>query len=162
MVTIPGFPTYAISKDGKIVNVKRNTPIKLSLGNRGYYQVRLWKKGKGYTKTVHRLVCIVFHGPPTKGKDNVCHNNGNRLDNRAENLRWGSGSDNAHDSILHGTKYVAKGEDAGRAILTNEEVLEIRKLYESRTSTQKELAGIFKVSKSSIYYIVNYINWKHI
>ena len=53
----------------------------------GYMGVTLWKEGKPSSKKVHRLVLEAFSGPCPVGME-ACHNNGDRLDNRRENLRW--------------------------------------------------------------------------
>ena len=43
---------------------------------------------------VHRLVCEAFHGPPPAPNSVVIHLNENGLDNRAENLQWGTQKEN--------------------------------------------------------------------
>lgn len=68
----------------------------------GYAKVRLWVNGRRLTCSVHRLVCAAFHGKPAAGLD-ACHNDGDRLNNRADNLRWGSRSENNLDAVAHGT-----------------------------------------------------------
>jgi hypothetical protein len=50
-------------------------------------------KGVGNVK-VHRAVCSAFHGPPPDEKCVVIHVNENGLDNRPENVRWGSQKEN--------------------------------------------------------------------
>lgn len=49
-------------------------------------------RGKNYK--VHRLICEAFHGPAPEGKPVVLHLNENSLDNRPENLRWGTQKEN--------------------------------------------------------------------
>lgn len=56
-------------------------------------RVSLWKDGKCKEWLVARLVAITFLGFP-KESDTVNHKNGNRLDNRIENLEWLSLADN--------------------------------------------------------------------
>lgn len=43
---------------------------------------------------VHRLVCEAFHGPPPSPSHIVIHLNEDGIDNRSENLRWGTQKEN--------------------------------------------------------------------
>jgi hypothetical protein len=49
-------------------------------------------KGKNYK--IHRLICEAFHGKPPFKKAVVIHINEDALDNRAENLKWGTQKEN--------------------------------------------------------------------
>lgn len=60
-------------------------------------RVSLWKDGKCKSWLVARLVAITFLGEP-KYKATVNHKDGNRLNNKIENLEWLSLADN----IRHG------------------------------------------------------------
>ena len=51
---------------------------------------------------VHRLVALAFLGQPPVGKYLVRHLNGDKRDNRVENLAWGDDADNMADSLLQG------------------------------------------------------------
>lgn len=57
-------------------------------------RVNLWKNGQHKDWLVARLVAITFLGKPTAEENTVNHKNGNRLDNRLENLEWLSIGDN--------------------------------------------------------------------
>lgn len=52
----------------------------------------LMYRGKNYK--MHRIICKAFHGPPPEGKNVVIHINENALDNRPENLKWGTQKEN--------------------------------------------------------------------
>jgi len=56
-----------------------------------YYGINSSKFG---TMKVHRLVCEAFHGEPPSAKSVVLHLNENALDNRPENLKWGTQKEN--------------------------------------------------------------------
>lgn len=43
--------------------------------------------------SVHRLVCIAFHGKPSEGMQ-VNHKDGNKLNNHKDNLEWVTASEN--------------------------------------------------------------------
>lgn len=49
-------------------------------------------RGKNYK--VHRLICEAFHGEAPSGAHVVIHINEDALDNRPENLRWGTQKEN--------------------------------------------------------------------
>lgn len=83
--------------------------ISATVNHYGYLKVSLHAEGVRKTVLVHRLVCRSFHGVPPPGKELALHGNGNKKDNRASNLRWGSSADNAADSISHGTHPCLRG-----------------------------------------------------
>lgn len=58
------------------------------------YRVSLWKDGKHKDFLVARLIATTFLENLINTKMTVNHKNGNRLDNRVENLEWLSLSDN--------------------------------------------------------------------
>lgn len=71
-------------------------------GDRKHVSVTLTRPGLISYRQVHQLVAEAFHGPRPAGKV-VRHLNGKGHDNRAENLLWGTNSENQSDSMRHGT-----------------------------------------------------------
>lgn len=53
-----------------------------------------WRMRHIGTVKVHRAVCEAFHGPAPFPRAVVIHINENALDNRPENLRWGTQKEN--------------------------------------------------------------------
>lgn len=104
-----GFPDYYVSNLGRIMSTKFTKPRIMKLGSdpSGYPSVQLCHNNVIRVRRVHRLVAIAFYGPPQKGQE-VRHLNGNKADNRLENLSWGSQSENALDRVRHGTHQWAK------------------------------------------------------
>lgn len=58
------------------------------------YRITLWKNGKPKTLLVARLVATTFLEDLIDTNMTVNHKNGNRLDNRVENLEWLSRAEN--------------------------------------------------------------------
>ena len=93
---IESFENYEASNKGRIrrsAKIKGNNDtgsegiLKECIRKDGYAQLTLSVNGVHSTHLVHRLIAEAFYDHP-KGKDTVHHVNGNRGDNRAENLVW--------------------------------------------------------------------------
>lgn len=108
--------TYEISSEGNLRSLDRvvggprgdrtwkGRPVKGVVGSGGYRRAALCRGERKRYVTFHALVLETFIGPRPEGM--VCrHLNGNPLDNRLENLRWGTPEENAQDSIAHGTHH---------------------------------------------------------
>jgi hypothetical protein len=59
----------------------------------GYIEVSLYKNGVGKNRSVHRLVAVAFI-PNPENKLEVNHINGDKVDNRVENLEWNTRTEN--------------------------------------------------------------------
>lgn len=156
---IPGFEgLYDVSSDGDVFSFKTSRLLKVCIGSAGYPQVDLCRQGKRRTYAIHQLVAAAFLGGRPDGMV-VCHNDGDKMNNRPENLRIDSQTENNRDKIIHGT--IAVGEKNSKAKLTADSVVEIRRLAASGIS-HRAIAGQFGVSRPAISYIVRGDTWKHI
>jgi hypothetical protein len=104
---------------------------------------------------VHALVCRAFHGPRPPGLE-ASHINGNKLDNRAENLVWETHLENLDRMKAHETR--AAGERHGSSKLSQADVGMIRLGYGIKT--QQELSDIFGVDESHVSRIVRFKYWR--
>lgn len=144
---IPGFEgRYQASNLGRIRSVDhivvrkvKGRVLRPRLRKSGYPVVTL---SGGGPKDVHRLVALAFHGQGKPGEQ-VRHLNGDRTDPRAENLAWGSQSENERD------KYIYAGK---RNRLSLDDVREIRRRIEAGEK-HTETARVFNVSETTIRQI---------
>lgn len=88
----------------------------------------------------------------------VCHHCDNRRCVNPEHLFLGTDLDNAKDKIRKGRHQSTAGDKNGNAKLTPEEIAEIRRSGEGRST----LAKRFSVSRSTIDGILTRKRWKHI
>lgn len=97
----PQDPRILVSNKGNVVSFKRGawTPLKGSRSNRGYRQVGAGHHGS--TQLVHRLVAETWIPNPNNYRD-VNHINGNKDDNRVENLEWVTHSENLRHAYRTG------------------------------------------------------------
>ena len=99
---------YYVSNLGNVKKVggkqfKRNeTNLKLFEINSGYLIAKMYVNHKHIQKTVHRLVIETFLGKQ-KGMD-VNHKNGNKHDNRLENLEWCTRKENMEHCVRNGLR----------------------------------------------------------
>ena len=94
---IEGFDGYFICKNSDIIKFKDGVPhrfIKQTTNGSGYLCVHLRRDDKQYCRYVHRLLAITFLDLDEDSNLTVDHINHDRRDNRLENLRLVSQSDN--------------------------------------------------------------------
>lgn len=125
-----------------------------------YTQVQLWKNGKYIIKGVHRLVLEAFVPKSTNERLEANHKNGNKYDNRLENLEWVTSKQNKVHAFQTGLCNHRRGEGLYNAKLTEENVKWIRNNY--KNYSQAELSKKFNVGRSCIWGIINKKGWKHI
>lgn len=101
---------YEVSNTQKVRSVDRilNHPTgkclvkskhkKLQISNKGYYCLSLFKDGKGKVHLLHRLIAKAFIPNPNNLPE-IDHINGNRKDNRIENLRWTTRKGNMNNPV---------------------------------------------------------------
>lgn len=92
---------YALVDARGTVHEKSPRTRKLHQRPSGHMQVMLTDGERRYNAHVHRLMMAAFVGPCPEGME-VCHNNGVASDNRLENLRYGTRSENNQDTLMHG------------------------------------------------------------
>lgn len=99
----PGFEgAYEVSNLGNVRTIAsgRVRPGRLTRAKPGLLYRKVQLQHLKF-RWVHRLVCEAFHGAQP-GRQ-VRHLDGDSLNNCADNLSWGTQSDNEFDKVRHGT-----------------------------------------------------------
>lgn len=83
---ILGFPGYHITREGKLYN--KGHPVK-TFFHKGYERTKLRNNKVSKNVKIHRLVAEAYI-PNPNNLPVVMHLNDNPLNNRLENLKWGT------------------------------------------------------------------------
>lgn len=168
---IAEYPGYEVSSHGRVrslefrngkTRMRRRIPLVMrhtfSGSDRSRPAVSLCRDGIVRTRQIARLVLEAFIGPCPKGME-CSHLNGNPVDNRVENLAWMTHRDNIGMKELHGTSQ--RGERGGRAVVSDDDVREIRRLR-AQGLRIIELAAIYGICESQASNIARRLQWTHI
>lgn len=120
----------------------------------GYFSVSLAKDAVHKKHSIHRLVLTSF--TLTNKKLDVCHIDGNKKNNKLENLKWGTRSENMQDCVRHGR--TNRGTKNPNVKLTPEMVLAI---FEDKR-VQHIIAREYGLNQSTISDIKTGKNWGHL
>lgn len=95
---IPGYPGYWATDDGRVWSGKMGGRfLKPGLHGMGYHFFAMPSPDGTRNRLAHRLIALAFHGP--SGGRIVRHLNGDRTDNRINNLAYGTHRDNKQDEV---------------------------------------------------------------
>lgn len=166
---LESFPGYQVSTLGSVKSVNRFRKTKgnylakvkgrnltIRKNKRGYLECRI----KNIDKVIHRLVAQTFLSN-IENKPQVNHIDGNKTNNKLYNLEWVTGSENQKHAIKLGLKPSVKEENNPNTHLTNEEVSNIKELYNNGKSIAN-LSVTFKINIEIIRSIVYGNSWKNI
>jgi len=154
MKQIPDWPEYSIDEFGNVFRLKASCgtkpmkKLKWNLMHNGYAKVSLCRNSVRKEYTIHRLMAVTYIGDPT-GKD-VCHYDGNKLNNSLKNLRIDDRKGNMADQIRMGK--TPRGEKCGTSKYDSEFIKQIKILLAEKVPVSK-ISFDKKVPVSTIYAI---------
>ena len=105
----PRFPCYEASSAGRIRNVKTGRILRPAPMPSGYLHVSLSQ----HTVTAHTVILEAFRGPRPAGCQ-ASHLDGDRTNNRIENLIWETALENNRRKREHGTQPARANHPLGR------------------------------------------------
>lgn len=159
---IPGKYDYYADTNGNIYSKRPRGPrVKAPMvprilhpneNNRGYYDVTLClPEPRKYL--VHQLILEAFVGPKPLGLE-CRHLDGDPLNNRLDNLLWGTHQENIADATKEGRM--------GGFKLVIDDVRQILDLIKITRMNENDIGKLYGVSAGTIRAIKEYRTWKYI
>lgn len=162
---------YFVSDAGRIMctnwkGTGRREIMRPAMDSKGYLRTMLKYEDKYRTVKVHRIVAQAWI-PNPDNKPQVDHQNFDRADNRAVNLKWATPFENTMHSHNAGRIQMPKFSDGipgsrnGQAKLNERQVAEIRAKFKPRIYTRQMLGAEYGVSPATIKDVI-LRSWKHV
>ena len=153
---------YYITDDGKVWSERTQKFLSFQYDKNGYVKVQMRSTdNKSHRYSVHRLVLENFK--PVENMENlqVNHIDGNKQNNKLDNLEWCTPSENQKHAFKMGLQKARTGEKSNLSKLTEQDV---KKFFELRSQglTQKEIGNILGCSDSNISAILRGKSWKQV
>lgn len=147
--------------NGKVF-FKKKGEFKAFYLHKGYPVTCLYKNNVKKNVNIYRLVAIAFI-PNPQNKPEVNHIDGVKTNSHVSNLEWATSSENSYHAYHTGlaTAPVLKGSKHGMTNLTEDDVIEIRRLY-SENVKRKEIMEMYGIAASPFHRIVSRKSWRHI
>lgn len=178
---IKNFPDYHISDLGNIRSFKKDkisgNLLKLHINDKGYFNVKLYKNGKGKDIKIHIKMYEIFYNYILKNDECIHHIDENKLNNKLKNFKLM----NKHNHLkLHNKKdkhprgmfgkihsektkelisKKQKSENNPNRVLTKDKRNEIRKYIKDGFLSQRKIAKKFGVTQPLISMIKNNKRW---
>ena len=167
--------SYSISSLGR---VRRDTAFRTSTGNGiktnrigkmvggevsqyGYRRITLKANGQKGRYWAHRLVATAFIGPAPTPRHVVNHRNGDKLDNRPDNLEWVTRAENdrhAKDVL----DCIRKGDNHPRCVLSDADCKRIYREVKAAKWSMDTIAAKYGTDRGTVGRIANGIARKHL
>lgn len=154
--------SYEVSNYGQVRSKDRYTPTRngevfkkgviktLKEDKDGYFKVCLSKNSKKKSFFVHRLVALTFIENPNNYPV-VNHKDGNKQNNKVENLEWCTRSENDKHAYRIGLRKVTDGGTSKEVVQLDKETLKVLFEYPSISEASKQTG----ISVQMISYCCN-------
>lgn len=153
---------YYVNEDGLIWSGFSNKEMGYMLDKDGYLRVRLTiENGKRRNFPVHRLVLGMFNPVDDMMNLQVNHKDGNKHNNKLDNLEWCTPQENITHAVVTGLRF-DKGENNNSHKLSTDDVYKIKDLYNSGDYTERKIASIYGVHEDTIGKIIQGRTWTHL
>ena len=92
-------PEYIVDSDGYVLSKRFGTPLKYSINPHGYAVINISINGKPKGLTVHNAIAHTFLENDYQEGLQVNHKDGNKLNNKLDNLEWVTNTENMRHAV---------------------------------------------------------------
>ena len=153
-------PGYMVSSGGDVTSNKRSglRILRPTVPAGGYLRLKIFTNGRPRRCSIHRLVAEAFLPPKPTPAHEINHKDGNKTNNRVENLEWVTKSQNIQHrfAVLH--QKALRGESLWQTKLSEKDVIEIRARI-ARGEVHRHIANGYGVSRECVSRIADKRNW---
>ncbi|MEZ0539818.1 NUMOD4 motif-containing HNH endonuclease [Fibrella arboris] len=158
-------PVYQVSNFGRLRSFQSGAGGAIIKGSiiQGYRSLNIRKKGKTLNRYVHKLVAEYFLEAPRPDQTYVIHIDHDKLNNRAQNLRWATQEEMVeHNRINPNVVNRPIPRRTSNYKLTESKVKMIKKLLRNDKNRLKTIARQFGITHTQLNRIRSGENWKHV
>lgn len=152
---VPELRCYA-SFNGDVASDYRSKPYKLIENYNGYLVVNIIGFNTVKQHRVNKVICLAFYGKRPTTEHQSAHKDGNRKNNRADNLYWALPQENSNDLVKSGKLNGINSK------LTREDVIKIRQRYKNGERVTKIAESYNKVCVATVSHAALGRSWKHV
>lgn len=152
------YPEYHVSWFGRVARMVNGglRPLKPSQNSEGYMVLNVTHVKPRKQARVHLLVAAAFLPPKPTPRHEINHKDGDKTNNRADNLEWVTHSENVrHIMNLRGRRSWP-GEPT-----TEDDIRTIRRMR-SEGISRSMVASMFRMSPSNVTMITERKTWAHV
>ena len=150
-------PDYIIDSDGFILSKTKHKPMKPSLSPGGYYSTTIMIDGKIKYMPIHSAVAKTFLGDKTVDGLVINHIDGDKTNNKLENLEWVTVQENAQHAVrVLGMNLGDKNGNSKEVFGIDKKTGEIKYHYDSLADCARDICGEY-----NWVYVMNSI-WRAI
>lgn len=153
---IPKTGCLFVSSNGKIYSSLSKRFRKYRKDKDGYLRLNCFLNGKHHDIRVHHAVLIAWNRNKKDGEQ-ARHLDGNKFNNKIDNLRWGTPKQNHQDRRRHGTNFA--GERHPKSKLTDK----IVKFIRGSSLTIHQIHKKFNfVTINCLRHVRYFKSWRHV
>lgn len=151
---------YGVTQYGKIINLITNTTIKPKISKDGYYVITTQQNYIRKQLLLHRIIALYFIEWYSKTNNVVNHKDGNKLNNKLDNLEWCSVEYNNKHFWNNGKGLC--GSQCSNSTIDETIALNIFNDYHINRLSQRECQIKYNTTRSIVQKIIYKQRWKHI